>query len=128
MSISDNPKSSALLRVGPSTRVFVTGCPIVPPDFSLRATAHQQFGLDRSIPTVLITGGGQGSLALNKVVAAWLEQGGAAGHPGDLGHGTQAVRGILPICTPLRDVTWLPSWIRSRRPTRRPILRSPGPG
>jgi UDP-N-acetylglucosamine--N-acetylmuramyl-(pentapeptide) pyrophosphoryl-undecaprenol N-acetylglucosamine transferase len=73
------PEIAARLQVGTNTRVFVTGCPIVPPDLSLRTTAHQLLGLDREIPTVLITGGGQGSVALNKVVAAWLESGRTSG-------------------------------------------------
>ncbi|HKP28305.1 MAG TPA: UDP-N-acetylglucosamine--N-acetylmuramyl-(pentapeptide) pyrophosphoryl-undecaprenol N-acetylglucosamine transferase [Gemmatimonadales bacterium] len=67
------PEIEARLAVGKHTKVFVTGCPIVPPDFSLRETAHEQLGFDRSMTTLLITGGGQGSLALNKVVAAWLQ-------------------------------------------------------
>lgn len=74
------PEIAAHLRLGKETRVFVTGCPIVPPDLALRATAHQRLGLDRALPTVLITGGGQGSLALNRIVAGWL----AAGRAHDL--------------------------------------------
>ncbi len=69
------PEIQAHLRFGKATRVFVTGCPIVPPDLSLRATAHEQLGLDRALPTILVTGGGQGSLALNRVVADWLGTG-----------------------------------------------------
>jgi UDP-N-acetylglucosamine--N-acetylmuramyl-(pentapeptide) pyrophosphoryl-undecaprenol N-acetylglucosamine transferase len=72
------PEIEAHLTVGRDTKVFVTGCPIVPPDLSLRESAHRALGLDRAKPTVLITGGGQGSLALNKIVASWL-QGGVAG-------------------------------------------------
>lgn len=71
------PEIEAHLKPGPRTRVFVTGCPIVPPDIMLRDRAHQLLGLERSVPTLLITGGGQGSLALNRIVAAWLERGGA---------------------------------------------------
>jgi UDP-N-acetylglucosamine--N-acetylmuramyl-(pentapeptide) pyrophosphoryl-undecaprenol N-acetylglucosamine transferase len=72
------PEIAARLRVGERTRVHVTGCPIVPPDLSLRTSAHERLGLDRRLPTVLITGGGQGSVALNRLVAAWLETGEAA--------------------------------------------------
>jgi len=68
------PEIEAHLAVGRHTKVFVTGCPIVPPDRSLKDRAHGLLGLDRSVPTVLITGGGQGSLALNKVVASWLQK------------------------------------------------------
>ena len=67
------PEIEAHLRLGRHTKAFVTGCPIVPPDLSLRENAHKVLGLERAIPTVLITGGGQGSLALNKVVASWLQ-------------------------------------------------------
>jgi UDP-N-acetylglucosamine--N-acetylmuramyl-(pentapeptide) pyrophosphoryl-undecaprenol N-acetylglucosamine transferase len=73
------PEIEAHLKVGRHTRVFVTGCPIVPPDLALRATAHGQLGLDPSMPTVLITGGGQGSLALNQVVVPWLVQAATGG-------------------------------------------------
>jgi len=68
------PEIQAHLAVGRRTKVFVTGCPIVPPDLTLKDRAHDQLGLDRSVPTLLITGGGQGSLALNKVVASWLQK------------------------------------------------------
>lgn len=71
------PEIRQHLRVGKGTRVFVTGCPIVPPDPGLRGQAHEALGLDRTVPTVLVTGGGQGSLALNRVVAEWVESGGA---------------------------------------------------
>jgi UDP-N-acetylglucosamine--N-acetylmuramyl-(pentapeptide) pyrophosphoryl-undecaprenol N-acetylglucosamine transferase len=72
------PEIAQHLRLGKNTGVFVTGCPIVPPDRSLRVTAHDRFGLDRSIPTILITGGGQGSVALNRIVAAWVGSGRAS--------------------------------------------------
>lgn len=69
------PESGSQLKVGRKTEVFVTGCPITPPDESLRAGAHARFGLDRSRPVVLVTGGSQGSLALNQVVADWVQMG-----------------------------------------------------
>jgi UDP-N-acetylglucosamine--N-acetylmuramyl-(pentapeptide) pyrophosphoryl-undecaprenol N-acetylglucosamine transferase len=72
------PEIESHLTPGRHTKVFVTGCPIVPPDLSLRDSAHGRLGLERSMPTVLITGGGQGSLALNQVVAAWLGRTGRA--------------------------------------------------
>lgn len=59
------------------SRVTVTGAPIAPPDPSRRAAALEHFGLDPSRSVVTITGGSQGSLALNRVVAAWLDAGGA---------------------------------------------------
>lgn len=57
-------------------RVRVTGAPITPPDPQRAAAARERFGLDPSRPTVVITGGSQGSLALNRVVAEWLSAGG----------------------------------------------------
>ncbi|HEX9893874.1 MAG TPA: glycosyltransferase, partial [Gemmatimonadales bacterium] len=42
-------------------------------DVSLRAGAHQRFGLDPGRPVVLVTGGSQGALALNRTVAEWAE-------------------------------------------------------
>jgi UDP-N-acetylglucosamine--N-acetylmuramyl-(pentapeptide) pyrophosphoryl-undecaprenol N-acetylglucosamine transferase len=60
------------LPVAVQGRVEVTGAPIQPPDPARRTTALQQFGLDGSRPVVVVTGGSQGSLALNRAVAAWL--------------------------------------------------------
>lgn len=60
-------------------RAVVTGAPILPPDRSRRDSAMSGFGLDPALPTIVITGGSQGSLALNRVVADWLNSGGGAG-------------------------------------------------
>jgi UDP-N-acetylglucosamine--N-acetylmuramyl-(pentapeptide) pyrophosphoryl-undecaprenol N-acetylglucosamine transferase len=73
------PETRARLRTASNTEVFVTGCPIAPPDLSLRPSAPERFGLDRSQPVVLITGGSQGALALNQVVSDWIGQGGGEG-------------------------------------------------
>jgi len=73
------PETAARLRPGPRTLVQVTGCPITPPDEALRATAPAALGLDPSRPVVLVTGGSQGSAALNEVVAHWLGSGRANG-------------------------------------------------
>lgn len=70
------PEADRHLRPGPRTEVFVTGVPIVAPDPSARSRGLSRFGIDRSRPVVLITGGSQGSLALNQLVAQWLDQGG----------------------------------------------------
>ncbi len=67
------PETRARLAAGPRTVVTVTGCPITPPDLALKATAHERFGLDRARPVVLVTGGSQGSAALNQAVAGFLE-------------------------------------------------------
>ena len=73
------PEARRLLRFGPATEVFDTGNPIAPPSPDRQETARSKFGLDRNRPVVLVTGGSQGALAINAVVAAWLDDGG----PGD---------------------------------------------
>lgn len=67
----------ALAMIPPSTRdrAAVTGAPIVPP---VRERSANPFAPPTDRPTVVITGGSQGSLALNRTVAAWLQAGGAA--------------------------------------------------
>jgi UDP-N-acetylglucosamine--N-acetylmuramyl-(pentapeptide) pyrophosphoryl-undecaprenol N-acetylglucosamine transferase len=71
------PEARARLRCGALTEVFDTGNPISPPDPGRRASAAARFALPAGRPVVLITGGSQGALAINQVVAAWLERGGA---------------------------------------------------
>src|SRR5690606_33047408 len=58
-------------------RITVTGAPIVPPDRSRQAAAAAQFGIDPARPVVVVTGGSQGALALNRAVAEWIASGGA---------------------------------------------------
>lgn len=72
------PEAARHLRPGRRTAVFDTGNPITPPDPTRRPAALERFGLDPSRPTVVITGGSQGALAINRVVAAWVRQGGAS--------------------------------------------------
>jgi UDP-N-acetylglucosamine--N-acetylmuramyl-(pentapeptide) pyrophosphoryl-undecaprenol N-acetylglucosamine transferase len=73
------PEARALLRFGPRTEVFDTGNPIAPPTPDRRAAALARFGLGGSRPVVLVTGGSQGALAINRAVAGWLDAGGPAG-------------------------------------------------
>ena len=73
------PETGSLLRIGARTQVFDTGNPIVPPAPERRPAALARFGLDGTRPVVLVTGGSQGALAINRAVAGWLEAGGAAG-------------------------------------------------
>jgi UDP-N-acetylglucosamine--N-acetylmuramyl-(pentapeptide) pyrophosphoryl-undecaprenol N-acetylglucosamine transferase len=86
------PEARRLLRFGPRTEVFETGNPIVPPSPERRAGALARFGLEGRRPVVLVTGGSQGALAVNRAVAGWLDSGG----PGDAdllwvtGRGTHA--------------------------------------
>lgn len=70
------PETRRLIRVGPETRVFDTGNPIAPPTPERRAAALELFDLDGTRPVVLVTGGSQGALAINRAVAGWLEGGG----------------------------------------------------
>lgn len=58
-------------------RATVTGAPIVAPDPARRAKATARFGLSPDRPVLVVTGGSQGSLAINRIVAAWLRGGGA---------------------------------------------------
>jgi UDP-N-acetylglucosamine--N-acetylmuramyl-(pentapeptide) pyrophosphoryl-undecaprenol N-acetylglucosamine transferase len=73
------PEARPLLRFGARTEVFDTGNPIVPPSPDRRAAALSRFGLDGTRPVVLVTGGSQGALAINRAVAGWLDAGGPAG-------------------------------------------------
>jgi UDP-N-acetylglucosamine--N-acetylmuramyl-(pentapeptide) pyrophosphoryl-undecaprenol N-acetylglucosamine transferase len=73
------PESRRLLRFGRRTEVFDTGNPIVPPTPERRPDALKLFGLARDTCVVLVTGGSQGALAINRAMAGWLEAGGPKG-------------------------------------------------
>lgn len=73
------PEARAHLSPGGGTRIFDTGNPIPRPDPGRRAAALGRFGLDGSRPVLLVTGGSQGSLAINRALAGWLDAGGGAG-------------------------------------------------
>jgi len=73
------PEAQRQLRIRPGTEAIVTGAPIVPPDLSLRTVGRERFGLDPTRPVVLVTGGSQGSLAVNRAVADWVRAGGTDG-------------------------------------------------
>jgi UDP-N-acetylglucosamine--N-acetylmuramyl-(pentapeptide) pyrophosphoryl-undecaprenol N-acetylglucosamine transferase len=70
------PETRRLLRFGSRTQVFDTGNPIVPPTPERRLESLKLFGLEPDTPVVLVTGGSQGALAINRAVAGWLEAGG----------------------------------------------------
>jgi UDP-N-acetylglucosamine--N-acetylmuramyl-(pentapeptide) pyrophosphoryl-undecaprenol N-acetylglucosamine transferase len=72
------PEARSLLRFGKATRVFDTGNPIAPPTPERRAAALAKFGLDGRRRVVLVTGGSQGALAINRAVAGCLDSGGLA--------------------------------------------------
>jgi UDP-N-acetylglucosamine--N-acetylmuramyl-(pentapeptide) pyrophosphoryl-undecaprenol N-acetylglucosamine transferase len=71
------PEARRLLRFGRKTTVFDTGNPILPPIRARRAEALTRFGLGPTQRVVLVTGGSQGALAINRAVAGWLDAGGA---------------------------------------------------
>lgn len=73
------PEAQSRLKGGPRTRFFDTGNPIVPPDPSRRGAARERFGLRDDAPVLLVTGGSQGALAINRAVAEWIRKGGARG-------------------------------------------------
>jgi UDP-N-acetylglucosamine--N-acetylmuramyl-(pentapeptide) pyrophosphoryl-undecaprenol N-acetylglucosamine transferase len=78
------PEARQRLRFGRGTEDFDTGNPISPPEPARRNAALARFGLTGEAapanrPVVLITGGSQGALALNEVVAGWLESAPAPG-------------------------------------------------
>jgi UDP-N-acetylglucosamine--N-acetylmuramyl-(pentapeptide) pyrophosphoryl-undecaprenol N-acetylglucosamine transferase len=68
----------AALGSAAAARGLVTGAPITPPDPARRAAARERFGLDDDRPVLVMTGGSQGSLAMNRLIADWLRDGGAA--------------------------------------------------
>ena len=73
------PEARRLLRFGPDTRVYDTGNPITPPTPERREEALRLFGLDGTRPVLLVTGGSQGALAINRAVAGWVDAGGSEG-------------------------------------------------
>lgn len=73
------PEAAAPLGRGAASRIVATGAPITPPDPQRRAAARARFGLTDDRPVLVVTGGSQGSLAINRLVGQWLATGAAAG-------------------------------------------------
>lgn len=71
------PEALPFLPPAVRDKVRITGAPITPPDPERRGRAHASFGITAEQPAIVITGGSQGSLALNRAVAEWLNNGGA---------------------------------------------------
>lgn len=64
------PEGREHVRPGPGTEVLALGNPIRPPEPGDRGAALREFGLVPDRPAVLVFGGSQGALALNRTVAA----------------------------------------------------------
>lgn len=74
------PEARARLPRAAWDRSSVTGAPIAPPDRSRRDAARDRFGVaDDGRPVLVVTGGSQGSRAINQLVAGWLDAGGGVG-------------------------------------------------
>jgi UDP-N-acetylglucosamine--N-acetylmuramyl-(pentapeptide) pyrophosphoryl-undecaprenol N-acetylglucosamine transferase len=73
------PESAGPLGAGAISRTVVTGAPITSPDPARRAAARAHFRLTDDRPVLVVTGGSQGSLAINRLIADWLHQGGGGG-------------------------------------------------
>lgn len=71
------PEAAAPLGSRAAARIVATGAPITPPDPARRAAARVRFGLADDRPVLVVTGGSQGSLAINRLIAQWLATGGA---------------------------------------------------
>ena len=69
------PEARARLRPGRNTEILVTGNPIVPPDPNGRLAAREKFKLMPWQKVLLVTGGSQGSLAINEAIAGWIDSG-----------------------------------------------------
>jgi UDP-N-acetylglucosamine--N-acetylmuramyl-(pentapeptide) pyrophosphoryl-undecaprenol N-acetylglucosamine transferase len=69
------PEAIAALPASARGRATVTGAPISPPDSSRRDAARRHFGLTDDRPVLVVTGGSQGSRAINLLVAEWLRSG-----------------------------------------------------
>jgi UDP-N-acetylglucosamine--N-acetylmuramyl-(pentapeptide) pyrophosphoryl-undecaprenol N-acetylglucosamine transferase len=71
------PEALLALPERARTRATVTGAPITPPDPLRRESARTRFGLRENRPVVVVTGGSQGSRAINLRIADWIRGNGA---------------------------------------------------
>ncbi len=71
------PEVARHLIPGPTTKVHTFGNPVVPPPASApdRSVARQQFGIDPDAFVVLVMGGSQGSLTINRTIAELVSRG-----------------------------------------------------
>lgn len=72
------PEAARRLHPARNAVVLDTGNPIMPPNRSIgfRNRARNRLLLTGALPVVVVTGGSQGSLAVNRLIAAWLDGGG----------------------------------------------------
>src|SRR5262245_25638477 len=68
------PEARPLLHAGRRTEFFDTGNPISPPTPERRGSALRRFGITSDGPVILVTGGSQGALGINRAVAGWLDR------------------------------------------------------
>lgn len=73
------PEARAHFDKGTTARMIETGNPIAAPTPARVDHARMRFGLTPGRPTVLITGGSQGALAINQAVGEWIGSGDALG-------------------------------------------------
>lgn len=70
------PEASRHLRPGPSTTVYVSGNPIVPPPSRLdRPGARAEMAIPDDTPVLLVTGGSQGADSINRVISRLIDDG-----------------------------------------------------
>lgn len=69
------PEAAGHLSLGPGTQMLETGNPIVPPNLARRDGARAKFGIKPEQKVLLVTGGSQGAVAINRVVASWIDSG-----------------------------------------------------
>ncbi|HEX3928337.1 MAG TPA: UDP-N-acetylglucosamine--N-acetylmuramyl-(pentapeptide) pyrophosphoryl-undecaprenol N-acetylglucosamine transferase, partial [Gemmatimonadales bacterium] len=115
------PEAVDALPASVRGKTVVTGAPIDAPNRWRQPQARLHFGLTDGKPVVVITGGSQGSLAINRLVAEWLQQGGGANvnviwstgratHAEFAGlHRPPGVQ-VLPFIDPMADA-WAAAWL-----------------
>lgn len=74
------PEAARHLSPGVATEILTLGNPIAPPDTAVsRSAARQRLGLSGDGPVLLVMGGSQGALGLNRALAAAIDTGLLAG-------------------------------------------------
>ena len=96
------PEAVVALPAPARGRATVTGAPIIEPDVGRRPSALTRFGFDPSRPVLVVTGGSQGSLAINRLIMAWLTAGGGQGVQVILATGRSMYAEFAPLHDPPR--------------------------